>query len=248
MPIVAVVNQKGGTGKTTTTLNLSVALAARKQRVLAIDLDTQGNLTYSMGFMELEKSLTDVFYEDSTWSETLLRAENIDLMPANVSLADVELSMSGNDQRAFFLKDLLLPIQGQYDWILIDCPPSLSTLTLNALTAANGILIPMQLEVLSLQGLDLIQQTVAKIRASTNPNLDILGILPVMVDYRRKLSAEVLAHMETHYTIPVFSTQIRTNVKASESPSFGMSILKYAPQSNAAKDYRALAEEWLKME
>jgi len=245
--IAAIVNQKGGTAKTTTVLNLAVALAEMDQKVMAIDMDTQGNLTYSFGFMNLDKTIADVFHEDARWEDTLLKIEGIDLMPADVNLADVELAMSEADERAFYLKEILKPHQDEYDWIFIDCPPSLSTLTLNALAAVEKVIIPMQLEVLSLQGLELIVKTISKVSKAYNAELSILGILPVMVDYRRKLSMEVLEHIRENYEMPIFESRIRTNVKASEAPSFGQSVLTYAPRSNAATDYIRLAKEMMQL-
>lgn len=246
MKVVAIVNQKGGTGKTTTTLNLGSALAKKKKRILLLDMDAQGNLGYSLGVTDFEQSLADVFLGDIQLSEVIARRENMDIAPSGIGLADVELSLSDAENRSDYLKDILSEVSG-YDYVLIDCPPSLSLLTVNALNAADQVVVPMQMEVLSLQGLDLITETVRKVKQSLNPDLEILGILPVMVDKRRKLSAEVHEHISQNYEVRIFQSVIRNNVKASEAPSFGSSVIEYAPTSNSARDYMTFANEFLKL-
>ncbi len=243
---IAIVNQKGGTGKTTTTVNLGSALAQKGKRVLLVDLDAQGNLGYSLGITDPEHSISDVFLGDVDFSEILVSREDMDIAPSGVDLADVELSMASAENRAFYLKEILTPVTG-YDFILIDCPPSLSLMTINALNAAKKVIIPMQMEVLSLQGLDQIIETVDKVRNAYNPDVEIIGILPVMVDKRRKLSFEVYDHIRELYDFRVFDTQIRTNVKASEAPSFGKSVITYDRFSNSAQDYLAFTSELIQL-
>lgn len=243
--IIAIVNQKGGTGKTTTTVNLGSALARSGKKVLLIDLDAQGNLSYSLGIVDVDKSLSDLFEGSVDFSDIIHEREGMDVLPSNVQLAEIELSISDVEERESQLKYLLKDCVNAYDYILIDCPPSLSLLTVNALNSADGVIIPMQMEVLSLQGLDLIMETIEKVQAGLNPSLKILGILPVMVDSRRKLSTEVHEHISENYNAYVFGNKIRNNVKASEAPSFGESVLSYAPSSNSAKDYFAFADEFL---
>ncbi|MFT4736809.1 MAG: chromosome partitioning protein [Cyclobacteriaceae bacterium] len=245
--IIAVVNQKGGTAKTTTTINLGVALAKQRKKVLLVDWDAQGNLTYSLGFQKLEKSISDVLHGDATLGETLLQSDGVHLLPSDITLADAEFAMADSEDRTSHLLNLLGDVVNNYDYIVIDCPPSMSILTLNALVAAQGVVIPLQPDVLSLQGLELIHQTIKKVVANYNSSLRVLGILPVMVDFRRKLTLEVLEHIDQNYDMNVFKSFIRTNVKASEAPSFGQSVISYAPKSNSAQDYLAFAKELLKL-
>ncbi len=244
--IVAIVNQKGGTGKTTTTVNLGATLAQKGRKVLVLDLDAQGNLTYSLGISEFERSVSDVFLGDCALNDILIEREDMDIVPSNVDLADIELSMVSAENRESLLTEILENTTG-YDYVLIDCPPSLSLLTINALNAAQKVIIPMQMEVLSLQGLDQIIQTVDRVREAFNPHLEVMGILPVMVDRRKKLSSEVYDLISEEYDFDLFKSQIRTNVRASEAPSFGKSVISYDRFSNSARDYMAFTEEFLKL-
>jgi chromosome partitioning protein len=246
MTTVAIINQKGGTGKTTTTLNLGSALARAGKRVLLIDLDPQGNLSYSLGITQLEKSLADVFLGEARLSEILVRREKMDIAPSDVKLADVELTLVSVENRERTLTNLVRDVKG-YDYVLIDCPPSLSILTINALCASSYTIIPMQMEVLSLQGLDMIIQTIGRVKKAYAVPIKILGLLPVMVDNRRKLSGEIRSHISENYDIRLFDTSIRTSVKASEAPSFGKSLISYQPSSSTARDYVAFSEEFLQL-
>lgn len=245
--IIGVINQKGGTGKTTTTINLGAALVEKRKRVLLIDLDPQGSLSYSLGIVDFERSLSDVFEGQAELSQVLQEAEGLSVAPCGVSLADTELSLSEAEDREFFLKNILKDLEASFDYILIDCPPSLSILTVNALTASQLVIIPMQMEVLSLQGLDLVSDTIDKIRSTVNEALEVAGILPVMVDKRRKLTQEIHDHINEHFEFRIFDTMIRSNVKASEAPSFGQSVVNYAPKSNSAKDYKSFAKAFIKL-
>ncbi|MBC6400721.1 MAG: ParA family protein [Ekhidna sp.] len=242
MPIISVVNQKGGTGKTTTTLNLSSALAKLGKNVLAIDMDSQGNLGYSLG-LESETTIVDVLEDTNRISDVLLESEGFSIVISDMRLVDVELALGEMDDRHSVLSKKLKSLESSYDYILVDCPPSLSILALNALYASEYVIIPMLMEVLSLQGLDQIIETIEKINASYNKELQILGILPVMVDKRRKLSGEIREYIKENYDLRIFKSMIRNNVKASESPSFGKSVVEYAPNSNSAVDYKAFATE-----
>ncbi|MEM9325107.1 MAG: ParA family protein [Bacteroidota bacterium] len=244
--ITAVVNHKGGTGKTTTSINLGSALAAKKQKVLLVDLDAQGSLSYSLGIGDFDAGMSEVFEGSHAMDQVLVDREGMQVAPSNMSLAEIELAMAGTEKREQVLKDVLAGYDDQFDQIIVDCPPSLSLLTVNALTAAHSVLIPMQMEVLSLQGLDLISETIGRIKKAYNPELQVLGILPVMVDSRKKLSTEVYEHIQENYDVPVFRQKIRTNVKASEAPSFGQSVIRYAPNANSAQDYKMFANEFLK--
>lgn len=245
MQCVAIVNHKGGTGKTTTAVNLAVALAKKGKKVLAIDFDPQGSLSYYFGIERLRPSLADLFYGEATASQVIQTRENVDILPTDTRLADLELSMATARNREHLLEQVLLPIAEPYDYLLIDCAPSLSLLTVNALTAADKVLIPLQLEVLSLQGLHLILETIFNIKGSLNPSLKILGIVPVMVDKRRKVTQEIFQFIPEHFGLQVFQTPIPQDVKIVESPSFGMSIFGYAPKTTGADAYLALAEEFI---
>lgn len=244
--IIAIVNQKGGTGKTTTTVNLGCALAKKGKKVLLVDLDAQGNLSYSLGLTEFENTMAEVLVGEAELNDILLESENVHVAPSNIGLADVELSIASVENRESLLKNQLDQLN-EYDYVLIDCPPSLSLLTINALNAADRVIIPLQMEVLSLQGLDLIIDTVTKIKNVFNEDLMIEGLLPVMVDRRRKLSTEVYDHIEQNYDFKIFDSSIRTNVRASEAPSFGSSVISYAPDSNSAKDYLKFADEMISL-
>lgn len=243
--IIAIVNQKGGTGKTTTTVNLGCALAKKGKKVLLVDLDAQGNLSYSLGILEIEKSIGQVIMGEVDFQDILVSTEGLDVAPAQIDLADVEINIAGELARESILKKILAHTE-EYDYVLIDCPPSLSLLTINALNAAKWVIVPLQMEVLSLQGLDQIISTINQIKEVLNENLEILGLLPVMVDSRRKLSREIYEHIEENYNFKIFNSRIRTNVRASEAPSFGESLISYAPTSNGAKDYMDFANEILK--
>lgn len=241
--IVAVINQKGGTGKTTTTINLGSALGKLGHKVLLIDLDPQSNLSYSLAVPSPEHTLADVFVGTKTLPDILIEKNGLWIAPGSNELVDVEISLVSQPEREKFLKNMLADAKS-FDYVLIDCPPSLSVLTLNALTAAHEVLIPLQMEVLTLQGLDQIMHTVAKVRKAFNPKLIIKGIVVVMFDKRRKLSLEVLDYLHENVQEKIFSSHIRLNVKLAEAPSFGQSVLDYDSSSSGAKDYMALAKEF----
>ncbi len=243
--ILSIVNHKGGAGKTTTTINLGAALAADGYRVLLIDFDAQGSLSYSLGVDENGPTIAEAMLGDVALSEVLVEREGFAMLPAGASLADVELAIAKSDDRFNHLKSLLATLKG-FDFVLIDCPPSLSLLTLNALVASDHVLIPMQLDVLSLRGLDMMLETLERISA-VNRNLEVLGVLPIMVDLRKNINREILEHMRSNYSIHVFEQSIRTSVKAAEAPSFGKSVLNYAPASTTAEDFRGLARQIVKM-
>jgi len=242
--VVAVINQKGGTGKTTTTINLGSALSKLGKKVLLLDLDPQSNLSYSLAVANPEATLADVFLGNKSMQDVIVAKDDLWIVPGSNELVDVEISLVTQPEREKFLKNILADAKG-YDYILIDCPPSLSVLTLNALTAAQEVLIPLQMEVLTLQGLDQIMNTVEKVRKTLNPRLKIKGIVVVMYDVRRKLSQEVLEYLRENVKEKIFDSHIRLNVKLAEAPSFGRSVLDYDASSNGAKDYKALAAEYV---
>ena len=247
MSIISIVNQKGGTGKTTTSINLGSALAQSGKKVLLIDMDAQGNLGYSFG-MNGDHTISDVLEGEKTITEVIQQSvEGLDIISSDMRLVDIELSLIDLDERQSVLNSHIDQVKAIYDYILIDCPPSLSILAVNALFASDKVIIPMLMEVLSLQGLDQIVQTIEKINSSYGQSLEVLGILPVMVDKRRKLSEEVKEYINENYDVRIFDSMIRNNVKASEAPSFGQSVVHYAPRSNSAQDYLNFSAEFLRL-
>ncbi len=241
--IIAIVNQKGGTGKTTTAVNLGRAIADMGKRVLLLDLDPQGSLSYYLGANSNVWTISDVILGDISLNNAIIQRENLEIIPADISLADLEVSLAGYPQREYIIKKLLLQAP-QYDYILMDCSPSLSVMTINALTAAKYIIIPLQMEVLSIHGLELMLETVERIKKNLNPTLEIMGILPLMYDRKRRITQEVLAHIvKTYSFLYMFDTLIRMDVKLVEAPSYGKSVFSYAPETNGAQDYMKLAKE-----
>jgi chromosome partitioning protein len=244
--VIAFANQKGGVAKTTTTLNLAVAFAERGLRVLAVDLDPQGNLTMSQGMNPdtIDRSMFDVLVHRLPITEVVERTE-IDIAVSSIDLAGAELALSSMIGRERALEKALLPIKAEYDYILIDTPPSLGLLTINALVAANGVIVPVQCEYLSLRGLVQLENTMSMIRENLNPDVRIAGILPTMFDGRTLHSREAVEILEENFGDLVFRTRIRKTIRYAEAPVKGSSILKYDPIGPAAEAYRALAEEVL---
>jgi chromosome partitioning protein len=239
-------NQKGGVAKTTTTLNLAVAFAESGYRVLCIDLDPQGNLTMSQGIDpdKVEKSLYDVLVNDMPISEIIQHRE-IDIAVASIDLAGAEIAMSTKIGRERSLEKALKEVIADYDFVCIDTPPSLGLLTINALTAANKVIVPVQCEYLSMRGLVQLQNTLKMIQENLNPEVRIEGILPTMLDSRTVHAKEAVEILEENFGDLVFRSRIRKAIKFAEAPVKGASVLKYDPQSNAAGYYRDLAEEVL---
>jgi chromosome partitioning protein len=244
--VIAFANQKGGVAKTTTTLNLAVAFAERGLRVLAVDLDPQGNLTMSQGMNPdtIERSMFDVLVHRLPITEVVARTE-VDVAVSSIDLAGAELALSSMIGRERALEKALLPVKHEYDYILIDTPPSLGLLTINALVASNGVIVPVQCEYLSLRGLVQLENTMSMIRENLNPDVRIAGILPTMFDTRTLHSREAIEILEENFGDLVFQTRIRKTVRYAEAPVKGSSILKYDPNGPAAEAYRALAEEVL---
>lgn len=236
-----VINQKGGTGKTTTAVNLACALAKKKKKVLVVDFDPQGNLSYSLGINEFDFAVSDALAGKKKIKDIYQEREGVHVVPTDQKLSKFTF---GKDSE-YTLKNAL-KYAGAYDHILIDCPPSLSSLTINALSASRSVIIPIQLDVFSIQGLEQILETVREVKSSHNKKLQITGVLPVLVDGRKKLTLEVKAYVKENFDVLLFKNEIRTNVKAAEAPSFGESVLKYAPSSNSAKDYMAFTNEFLR--
>jgi chromosome partitioning protein len=244
--VIAFANQKGGVAKTTTTLNLAAAFAEEGHRVLCIDMDPQGNLTMSQGIDPdaLELSMYDVLVHGVSIREVIRRRE-IDVACASIDLAGAELAMSMKIGRERSLEKALVAIADDYDFICIDTPPSLGLLTINALTAAHKVIVPVQCEYLSMRGLVQLQNTLAMIRENLNPDVDIEGILPTLVDTRTLHAKEAIELLEENFGDRVFASRIRKTVRFAEAPVRGMSVLKYDPKGTAADAYRQLAKEVL---
>ena len=248
--VLAIVNQKGGVGKTTTAVNLAASLAATKRRVLLIDLDPQGNATTGCGVnkYELEQTLYDVLLGHCSAQDAIVSLNDIqfDLLPANGDLTAAEVELMSAHSKEARLKNALNSLPANYDYILIDCPPSLNMLTVNALVAASGVIIPMQCEFYALEGLSALLHTIESIQQTHNPTLQISGILRTMHDPRASLTADVSAQLEQHFGKKVFNTVIPRNVRLAEAPSYGLPVLAYDKSSRGATAYLALAGEFLR--
>ena len=248
--IIAVTNQKGGVGKTTTSVNLAASLAATKRRVLLIDLDPQGNATMGSGVDKrtAQASIYDVLVEERAISTVAVAAgqAGFSLLPSNDDLTGAEIALLDLPQREQRLKRALDAARHDYDYILIDCPPSLNMLTLNALVAAEAVLIPMQCEYYALEGLTALMKTVDKIRATLNPTLRVAGVLRTMFDPRNNLANDVSAQLVAHFGDRVYRTVIPRNVRVAEAPSHGLPVLLYDKNSRGAQAYLALAGEILR--
>jgi chromosome partitioning protein len=244
--VIAFANQKGGVAKTTSTLNLAVALKEQDYRVLVVDMDPQGNLTMSQGFNpdRIERSMFDVLVHRLPIEQVIHEAE-VDLAVSSIDLAGAELALSSMIGRERALEKALIPIRERYDWILVDTPPSLGLLTINALVAADEVIVPVQCEYLSLRGLVQLENTLSMIRENLNPNVEIQGILPTMFDGRTLHSREAIDILQENFGELVFKTRIKKTVRYAEAPVKGSSVLKYDPSGNAAEAYRELAKEVL---
>lgn len=247
--IIAVTNQKGGVGKTTTSVNLSASLAATKSKVLLIDMDPQGNAAMGCGIdkEQLEYSSCELLLGDVAAAKTIIKSKQLgfDIIPGNADLTAADIQLMSAISRERYLADALLPIQANYDYIFIDCPPALNMLTLNAMVAADSVLIPMQCEYYALEGLSALLSTIKSIQQKINPDLHLEGIVRTLFDNRSRLTKEVSAQLVDYFKEAVFKTCIPRNVRLAEAPSHGLPIIQYDRRSKGAVAYLAMADEML---
>lgn len=245
--IIAVANQKGGVGKTTTSVNLSACLAELDKKVLLVDVDPQGNATsgYGIDKSQLEQSIYDVLVAGSDIREVIRHTDfpNLDILPATIELAGAEVELVAAISRENKLKRAIDKVKDQYDYVIIDCPPSLGLLTLNSLTAADSVLMPIQCEFYALEGVSQLMNTIALVQQNLNPDLTLEGVLLTMYDSRTKLSIQVADEVKKHFAGKVYATVIPRNVRLSEAPSYGQPIIAYDPRSKGAEVYKELAKE-----
>lgn len=250
--VIAVANQKGGVGKSTTAINLSACLAEKEKKVLAIDMDPQGNTTSGLGVDKnnVENTLYELLLGEAETKDTIVKdvVENVDLIPSNVNLSGAEIELIGVDEKEYILKKIIDKVRRKYDYIIIDCPPSLNMLTINALTAANSVLVPIQCEYYALEGLSQLIHTIDLVKDRLNKKLVMEGVVFTMYDARTNLSLQVVENVKDNLQQNIYKTIIPRNVRLAEAPSYGQPITLYDTKSAGAEAYRLLAEEVINRE
>lgn len=248
--IIAIANQKGGVGKTTTSINLAASMAAKGKKILVIDTDPQGNTTSGFGVdkNDLENTIYELILDECSIRDCIIKNvfENVDLIPSNVNLAAAEIELIGVERKEFILKNAVDYVVDNYDYIFIDCPPSLNMLTINSMTTANSILVPIQCEYYALEGLSQLIHTVNLVKERLNPELEMEGVVFTMYDSRTNLSAQVVENVKNNLNQYIFQTMIPRNIRLAEAPSYGMPIAAYDSKSAGAESYNMLADELIK--